>query len=88
MLTFVDEPLSTRSNQLSLPVSTNTLIIEILLYPRDVGNKMIRAEDRFLTYRASLFESIESPKMFMLLMFRVVLFKNDIFTSFTVLLSQ
>lgn len=47
---------------------------------------MIRAVDRFLTNRPSLFESIESPKMFMLLMFRVMLFKNGIFTSFMALL--
>lgn len=70
------------SSKIPLSVPTKRIFIEIHS-SGDIGNKMIRAIND--TGRVPLFDSTESPKMVMLLIFTVVIFKDDIFTSFTVL---
>lgn len=77
MLTFVDKPLSTISTQRYpyLFLQTESLL-KAIFHPGDVGNKMIKAMNWLHTGRLSLFESTESPKMFVLLIFTVVVFKK------------
>lgn len=72
-------------NFVSLKIFLFVLIKRIFIeiyFLVDIGNKMIRVINDI--GRVLLFDSIEFLKMVMLLIFTVVIFKDDIFTSFIV----